>query len=162
MAQSAAPAVVVLIAEDETLVRLYATETLQEAGYQVFDARDGQEALTVLEVRGDAVRALVSDIAMPSLDGLSLAKIVSARWPHIGIVLTSGYPPAELHDEMPPGARFLRKPYRPDNLVRELEAMIGDDPAVSAPVALHSIPTMQPGHMHGAGGLAQPLAEPDE
>lgn len=56
MAEATSPPVIVLIAEDETLVRLYATETLQEAGYQVFDARDGQEALTILEVRGESIR----------------------------------------------------------------------------------------------------------
>lgn len=162
MPELADPAVIVLIAEDETLVRLYATETLQEAGYQVFDARDGQEALTILEVRGDMVRALVSDITMPNLDGLSLAKIVSERWPHIGIILASGNPPDGRTAELPPGARFVQKPYRPATLLREIEAIISDSLPAASAVALHSIPNMQPGSMHGAGGLAQPLLEPDE
>lgn len=97
---------------------------------------------------------------MPNLDGLALAKIVSGRWPQIAIILSSGNPPDDLRAEMPPGARYLQKPYRPSALLREIEAIV-DDPCVPAPaVALHSIPNMQAGRMHGPGGLAQPLPEP--
>ena len=79
----------VLVVEDETLVRVVLTEMLGGGGFQVYDARDGQEALTILEVRGDAIRVLVTDIAMPNLNGLDLAEIVTRRWPHIGIILSS-------------------------------------------------------------------------
>ena len=125
MVETPASAVTVLIAEDETLVRLCLAEMLQDAGYQVFDACDGQEALTILEVRGEVVRALVSDISMPNVDGLLLAKIVSGRWPHIGIILTSGYPPRDFRVEMPTGARFVPKPYGTANLIREIDALVG-------------------------------------
>ncbi|HKH96480.1 MAG TPA: response regulator, partial [Beijerinckiaceae bacterium] len=93
MADSSAPAIVVLVAEDETLVRMVAVEALEDAGFQVYEARDSQEALTILEVRGQVVRALVSDITLPNVNGLDLAQIVAERWPHIGIVLASAYPP---------------------------------------------------------------------
>ena len=66
---------VVLVVEDETLVRLLANDILTEAGYRVLEARDGQEALTILEVH-DQVRVLFTDVTMPNVDGLSLAKIV--------------------------------------------------------------------------------------
>ena len=56
--------VVILLAEDEMLVRMAATDILQEAGYHVLEARDGVEALAVLEIRND-VAALVTDVAMP-------------------------------------------------------------------------------------------------
>ena len=72
--------VVVLVVEDETLVRLLANDILSEAGYRVLEARDGQEALTILEVHDD-VGALFTDVNMPHVDGLSLAKIVAERWP---------------------------------------------------------------------------------
>jgi len=67
-----ATAVLVLVVEDETLIRLLANDMLSEAGYRVLEARDGQEALTILEVHAD-VRALFTDVTMPNLDGLSLA-----------------------------------------------------------------------------------------
>ena len=154
------PAVVVLVAEDETLVRLFANDILTDAGYRVLEARDGQEALTILQVHPD-VRALLTDVTMPNLDGLSLARIVSERWPHVGIVITSAL---GLPSEPPQGARVVHKPYKPEDMLREIEAAIEETSLEvdTAPVALKSIPTMQAGKMHGAGGLAQPLSKPDE
>ena len=152
--------VVVLVAEDETLVRLLANDMLSEAGYRVLEARDGQEALTIFEVHAD-VRALFTDVTMPNLDGLSLAKIVSERWPQIGILLTSGLvAPAEL----PNGARFISKPYEPETVHAEIQAIIAAAANLSkgvAPVALTSIPNLHAGQMHGAGALTQPLPEPE-
>ena len=81
-------AVVVLVVEDETLLRL-ANDILTEAGYRVLDARDGQEALTILEMN-NSIRAILTDVTMPNVDGVSLAKIVLDRWPDIGIVITFG------------------------------------------------------------------------
>jgi two-component system, response regulator PdtaR len=157
-------AVVVLVAEDETLVRLLASDILSEAGYRVLEARDGQEALTILEVHDD-VRGLVTDVSMPNVDGLSLAAIVRKRWPRIGIVVASGAMPEGRKLDIPDYARLVPKPYSPDRLVAALEAAIAntaDLAASAAPVALTSIPTLQAGQMHGAGGLAQPLPEPEE
>src|SRR4051812_27433302 len=92
---------------------------LSEAGYRVLEARDGQEALTILEVHAD-VRALFTDVTMPNIDGLSLAKIVSERWPQIGILLTSGL---VAPSELPNGARFIGKPYEPETVHGETQAV---------------------------------------
>ena len=118
----------VLVAEDETLVRLLANDMLTEAGYRVLEARDGQEALTILEVHPN-IQALFTDVTMPSLDGLSLAKIVSERWPEIGILVTSA--PA-LPSELPGRTRLLSKPYSTDSVLDELGAVIGDSAGVSS------------------------------
>ena len=95
---------IVLVAEDETLVRMLANDILADAGYRVLEARDGQEAITVLEVHKN-IRVLFTDVRMPNIDGLALAKLVAERWPEIGIVITSG-------DSRPhEGAIFVAKPY---------------------------------------------------
>jgi CheY-like chemotaxis protein len=157
-------AVVVLVADDETLLRLLANDILSDAGYRVLEARDGQEALTILEVHG-AVRVLITDITMPNVDGISLANIVRARWPGIGIVIASGAMPDASRLVIPEWARFVRKPYAPETLLRQVEAAIADTPeieAAGAPVALASTANLHAGQMHGAGGLAQPLPEPEE
>ena len=154
-------AVVVLLVEDETLVRLLANDILSEAGYRVLEARDGQEALTILEVH-DSIRAILIDVTMPNVDGLTLAKIVHGRWPHIGIVITSA---VALPTDLPKGARFVRKPYTAKAVLEELEAVLAetaDVPTSSAPVALTNVANLRAGQIHGAGGLAQPLREPDE
>ena len=155
-----AAAVVVLVAEDETLIRLLANDMLSEAGYRVLEARDGQEALTILEVHAD-VRALFTDVTMPNIDGLSLAKIVSERWPQIGILLTSGL---VAPSELPNGARFIGKPYEPETVHGETQAVFAKAANVlkgAAPVALTSILNLHAGQMNGASALAQPLAEPE-
>jgi two-component system, response regulator PdtaR len=149
--------VVILIVEDEILVRMSLADILQDAGYHVVEARDGVEAIALLEVRDD-VAALVTDVTMPNMNGIALAAIVNTRWPSIGIIITTGALPPDVRLELPTGARFVAKPYKPDTLLSEIEAVV---PAPSGtPAALQSIPTLQPGKLHG--GLAQPLAEPDE
>src|SRR5688572_22064074 len=88
--------VIVLVAEDETLVRLLANDMLTDADYRVVEAQDGQEALAILAEQ-NTVRALLTDVNMPNVDGLALAKIVRECWPHIGVVVTSGRPmPSDL------------------------------------------------------------------
>jgi len=156
------PAIVVLLVDDETLVRMVASELLEDEGYQVYEARDGQEALTILEMRGHSITVLVSDITMPNLGGLDLAAIVSARWPRIGLVLASGCAPSDLKDRLPEGARFLRKPCRQPELIQAVETVVRAKAAPGPAVPLHSFPTLHAGKMHGAGGLAQPLPEPED
>ena len=154
-------AVVVLVVEDETIVRLLANDILTDGGYRVLEARDGQEALAVLEVH-DGISALFTDVTMPNLDGLTLAKIVQERWPEIRIVMTSGVPRP---NPLPDGARFISKPYTSEVLIQELEAALGKTARFvtsAAPVALANIPNLQAGRMHGAGGLALPVAEPEK
>jgi two-component system, response regulator PdtaR len=149
---------VILIVEDEMLVRMSTTDVLQDAGYHVLEARDGVEAIAMIELRDD-VAVLFTDVTMPNMNGVALARLVRERWPHIGIVVTSGAPPPNVKLELPEGARFLDKPYTPKQLLQEIQAVL---PLLGSAVAIKSLPTMQPGKMHGAGGLAQPLPEPDE
>jgi CheY-like chemotaxis protein len=119
---------IVLVAEDEALVRLLANEMLTDADYRVVEAQDGQEALAILGTK-NTVRALLTDVNMPNVDGLALAKIVRQRWPHIGIVMTSGLPrPSEL----PVGARFISKPYAYADVLLELEAAIAETAHIQA------------------------------
>ena len=150
--------VVILIVEDEMIVRMSTTDILQDAGYLVLEARDGVEAIAMIELRDD-VAALFTDVTMPNMNGVALARVVRERWPHIGIVVTSGALPSNVKLELPEGARFLAKPYKPKELLQDTQAVL---PQVGSEVAIRSLPTMQAGKMHGAGGLAQPLPEPDE
>lgn len=150
---------VILVVEDEMLVRMLAVDLLQDNGFHVIEARDGVEAVAILEVRDD-VAAVVTDVSMPNMNGIAFAKLVSERRPHVGIVIMSGAMPQGVKLELPNNARFVGKPYLAEALLQELNAVL---PRVSGPaVALNSLPTMQPGKPHGAGGIAQPLSEPDQ
>jgi DNA-binding NarL/FixJ family response regulator len=64
-----------------------------------------------------------TDVAMPNMNGIQLAKIVSQRWPHIGIVVTSGALPPGVALDLPAGARFVAKPYNPDTVLQEIAAV---------------------------------------
>jgi CheY-like chemotaxis protein len=115
---------VVLLVEDEPLVRMTAADELEKAGFQVLEAANADVALKVLEVRSDEVQVLFTDVDMPgSMDGLALAEQVHARWPHVLLLISSGY--ARPHpDEIPDHGHFVPKPYIGATLVRHIHEMM--------------------------------------
>jgi CheY-like chemotaxis protein len=122
MVTSAAKRPVVLIVEDEFLLRMNAAEMLGDSGFDVVEAGNADEAITILEVRPD-IHVVFTDIQMPrSMDGLKLARFVRGRWPPIKIVATSGFVKVGT-DDLPDGSRFLPKPYRPEQIVATLREL---------------------------------------
>jgi CheY-like chemotaxis protein len=113
---------VVLIVEDEFLLRMDAVDMVAGAGFEVLEAANADEAIELLEARRD-ITVVFTDIQMPgSMDGLKLARAVRGRWPPIKIVATSGHPHVKEAD-LPEGGRFLPKPYSAvevTGLLREL------------------------------------------
>jgi two-component system, response regulator PdtaR len=114
---------VVVVAEDEALLRMLAVDALCEEGFLTIEAGHATAALDICKSRSDEVDVLFTDIRMPgSMDGLELAHRVRERWPWISVVIASGnlfVNPKEL----PAGARFLPKPYdmqRVVDLIHEL------------------------------------------
>ncbi|BDA83597.1 hypothetical protein Sa4125_11390 [Aureimonas sp. SA4125] len=81
---------VVLVVDDEPLVRMNAVDMFEDLGFEVVEAADGAAALVILEARPD-VSLLFTDCRMPGISGPELAKIASQRWPDLRIVLVSGY-----------------------------------------------------------------------
>jgi len=114
---------VVLIVEDELLIRLNAVEMIEEAGFEVVEAANADEAIAILERRLD-ITVVFTDIQMPgSMDGLKLAAAVRHRWPPIMIVATSGRVKLGPGD-LPEGGRFLPKPYSPAEITKTLRELI--------------------------------------
>lgn len=110
---------VVLVAEDELLLRMSAADLLEREGYEVLEAGNATEALDILESRDD-VRILFTDIQMPGgLDGLELARLVHERWPEVLLLVTSGGMTVA-DDEIPDDGRFIQKPYASDDLLTKL------------------------------------------
>jgi CheY-like chemotaxis protein len=112
----------VLIVEDETLVRMFLSDLLDEAGFKVFEAVSADEALQVLQARPD-VQVVITDIEMPgSMNGLALAREIRDRWPGVGVAVTSGRERPGI-DDLPDEVAFLTKPYLPAtviNLARQM------------------------------------------
>jgi CheY-like chemotaxis protein len=106
---------VVLIVEDEVLVRMLIADVLQEAGYRIIEAANADEALRVLQARPD-VHVVVTDVEMPpSPTGYDLAAQVRERWPYVQVLVSSGRVfPAQLPD----GVTFIAKPWTAESLAR--------------------------------------------
>ncbi|QWG15698.1 response regulator [Bradyrhizobium sediminis] len=119
-----APAAVVLVVEDEMLLRMRAVDMVEDAGYTSVQAVDADEAVTILESRSD-IALLFTDIQMPgSMDGLKLAHAVHERWPPIKIILVSGQ--LKLADiEIPANSRFFGKPLEANIMIAQMQSMIG-------------------------------------
>jgi CheY-like chemotaxis protein len=114
---------VVLVVEDESLIRTTAMDMVEEAGFEAIAASDADEAIRILESRND-IRAVFTDIQMPgSMDGLRLARVVRNRWPPVALIVTSGQTNV-MEADLPTGGRFLRKPYEADHLGSILRMMV--------------------------------------
>ena len=124
MGHSASKRPVVLIVEDEFLLRIDAADMIAPSGFEVVQAGNADEAIEILESRRD-ITVVFTDIQMPgSMDGLKLARAVRGRWPPIKIVATSGHANVGETD-LPAGGRFLPKPYSPMEVAGVLRELTG-------------------------------------
>ena len=118
---------VILVVEDEVLIRMGAVQMLEEAGFAVLEAGNAQDAMTILENHND-VRAIFTDINMPgTMDGMRLARIVRGRWPPIHLIVTSGLISPN-NDDLPPGGKFIPKPYDAGHVIATLRQLLGQTP----------------------------------
>jgi CheY-like chemotaxis protein len=124
MGQSASRKPVVLIVEDEFLLRMDASEMIEAAGFEVVEASNADQAIEILEARPD-ITVVFTDIQMPgSMDGLKLAQAIRGRWPPIKIVATSGHVGVRETD-LPEGGRFVPKPYSSGQVTGVLRELMG-------------------------------------
>jgi CheY-like chemotaxis protein len=115
---------VVLVVEDEMLLRMKAVDMVEDAGYISAEAIDADEALAILQSRSD-IALLFTDVQMPgSMNGLQLAHVVHARWPPIKIILASGQLKLS-GSEIPLDSRFFGKPLQSEEVIAEMRAMLG-------------------------------------
>ncbi|MET0312901.1 MAG: response regulator, partial [Hansschlegelia sp.] len=98
--------VVVLVVEDDPIVRMGAVAIADEAGCRTYAAENADDAIKALETHPD-ITLLFTDIDMPgTIDGLELAEVVHARWPDIKLIVTSGHTVVP-NEELPDDGRFI-------------------------------------------------------
>jgi two-component system, response regulator PdtaR len=103
--------IVVIVVEDEPMVRMAAVGALEDAGFEVLEGKNAQAAMLILKTEGGRIQALFTDVEMPgTMDGLMLARQIHSDWPLITVMVASGQvvPGA---GEMPENSRFFKKPY---------------------------------------------------
>ena len=123
MRSSAIEPPVVLIVEDEFIIRTAVARAISDAGFEVVEAANADQAIAILEDRRD-IRVVFTDIQMPgSMDGVKLAQAVRHRWPPIHIIATSGRYGVQSLD-LPSGAAFFPKPYSAQEIARHVHNLI--------------------------------------
>jgi len=114
----------VLVVEDEALLNWDVSAVLREDGFEALQAYSAEEALKILSGR-NSVRVLFTDINLPGKDGIELAAEVSARWPQIEVLMTSGrHLGLETHPLVGVYGRFVPKPYPPKAVARRIHEII--------------------------------------
>ena len=117
------PRQAVLVVEDETLVRMFAVDVLEDEGYEVIEASDAQQALKELKARPD-IRLVFTDINMPgAMDGVGLAREIGRSMRGVHVILTSGKYLARTED-LPETTPFVAKPYTAHQLVGLMEKFL--------------------------------------
>ncbi len=107
---------VILLVEDDDAVRHLARRILERSGHTIIEAANGREAL---ELAGEDVDLVITDVVMPDIGGVELQKRLTERYPDLNIIFTSGYSEADLRGEVRSlGNAFLPKPFTPDTLSR--------------------------------------------
>ncbi len=113
----------ILLAEDDDSLRGFLARALERAGYEVVACPDGETAIEALD---QAFHVLLTDIVMPGIDGIEVARIAAARQPGMRIMFITGFAAVALSagDRAPAGAKVLAKPVHLREIVAEVERMI--------------------------------------
>ena len=114
---------VILLADDDRLVRNVVRAMLTKAGYAVLDATDGEHALEVSRKYEGSIHVLLTDMKMPRMDGLQLSSLISKERPGIKVLVMSGKTSGELL-VVGRSMDFLRKPFLPQTLWDRLNSLL--------------------------------------
>jgi CheY-like chemotaxis protein len=116
----------ILLADDDPQVRAFLQTILTGQNYLVDQAADGIDALDIMTKSGAAVDLLITDIKMPRMDGVALARAVAELFPAMPVLFISGWAePVDAPEWRNPRYAFLRKPFLPKVLINLIEELIG-------------------------------------
>lgn len=119
------PKAVILVVEDQAIIRMGAVALVVEAGYDVLEAENADEAIRILESRTD-IKLVFTDVDMPgTMDGMKLTHFIRKRWPPVKLLVASGMMIMK-ESEFPQGAKFFSKPYSEETIVDAITSLLGD------------------------------------
>jgi two-component system, response regulator PdtaR len=114
---------VVLIVEDNTLIRMGAVDLVLSAGYEPLEAKHADQAIEILEKRHD-IDLVFTDVQMPgTMDGIKLSHYIRDRWPPVKLIVASGIA-ILMENSLPVGATFFPKPYDDLNISQEMARLL--------------------------------------
>jgi two-component system cell cycle sensor histidine kinase/response regulator CckA len=119
---------IVLVVDDEEMVRRLAARMLLTHGYGALEAHSGEEAVRMLQRNSHRIRAVLTDLAMPGLDGRKLGETIARCWPQVRVLYMSGFPGKRMLSEGALGANdpFIQKPFTSEQLGRKMRELLVD------------------------------------
>ena len=115
----------ILLAEDDDIVREMASDILKQLGYRLLVARNGEEALRLIQERGGEIQFAVLDVIMPKAGGLQVAQAIRKANLPIPILFCTGYGYEDVTPErLPEGCELIEKPYAPARLLQKIREML--------------------------------------
>jgi len=125
---SQAPGQVILLVDDDELTRHLTREVLEEFGYSVIEAKDGQEALNTFHENSARIGMLILDVVMPEMKGREVYNAVHATHPEIKVLFTSGYTAEIVYSQqyLDESMPFIPKPYTPKELIMKVREVLGN------------------------------------
>jgi CheY-like chemotaxis protein len=116
----------ILFVENNDAIRLLVRNAFEKRGYRVIEARDGNEAILQSRLHTEAIDLLISDIAMPAMDGPTLARKLGALHPEMRVILISSRPidPSAVGELAGTNTRFVRKPFTQRDLLTQAEGLL--------------------------------------
>jgi len=115
----------ILLVDDDKPLRDVTRKTLQQRGYMVLFAGDGEAALRVCKQHIDPIHLLLTDVVMPGMSGPTLAEHIVSLRPNIRILYTSGYTDAvTIPGGLCPGVGFLVKPFTAEALAQKVREIL--------------------------------------
>jgi two-component system cell cycle sensor histidine kinase/response regulator CckA len=116
----------VVLVEDEELIRRLLERVLESAEYEVLVAADGEQALRMIDKRVGEIAVLLTDLVMPGMSGLELARAARERQPDLPVLCMSGYSEQTVRDRGGDGGEvdFIGKPFGPGELTDRIAALL--------------------------------------
>jgi DNA-binding NtrC family response regulator len=116
----------VLVVDDEEMVRRLAARILATQGYRVLEAAGGDEAVRTLQRASHRIDAVLTDVAMPGINGRQLGETISRCWPQVRVLYMSGFPGQRMVTEgaLDPSHPFIQKPFTSEQLTRKMRELL--------------------------------------
>jgi DNA-binding NtrC family response regulator len=124
------PRATVLVVDDEEMVRRLAARMLLLLGYKVLEARDGQEAIKLLQRGLQRIGVVLTDLAMPGIGGRHLGETIASCWPQVRVLYMSGFPAQNMMNDgaLDPKQPFIQKPFTSEQLGRRVRDVLAAPP----------------------------------
>jgi len=116
----------ILVVDDEEGVRDIAASILDEFGFEVLLARDGEEALELFKERADEISLVLLDLSMPGMGGIEAFRHLKQHWDDVKVILSSGYTEEDAISSFTGQglADFIQKPYKPEELISKVRKVL--------------------------------------